>query len=101
MRQHETTRIWVILALLITTAPLWAATVHAAEDDLSLYRLEFRVTEFKNGDTASAIFYLKARAKWSDKPELENAPAPVQIINQTLSEDQLKAFAEQFKSDTE
>jgi len=57
MRQHEHTRIWPVLALLVATAPLWAATGHAAEDDLSRYRLEFRITEFKNGDTASTRTY--------------------------------------------
>lgn len=57
MHKNENTRIWAVLALLVATAPLWVTPVHAAEDDQSLYRLEFRVTEFKNGDTASERNY--------------------------------------------
>ena len=57
MRQHENTKLWAVLVLLIAIAPLSATIVHAAEDDLSLYRLEFLVTEFKNGDIASERTY--------------------------------------------
>ncbi len=57
MRQHKHKKIWAILVLLIAIAPLGVATADETENDTSLYRLDFRVTEFKNGDTASERAY--------------------------------------------
>jgi hypothetical protein len=57
MRQYENKKIWAILVLLIAIAPLGVATADEAENDTSLYRLDFRVTEFKNGDTSSERAY--------------------------------------------
>ena len=56
MRKRMSTRVWLAFALLVVTAPLQSATVRA-DDHGSIYRLEFRVTEFKNGEAASTRNY--------------------------------------------
>ena len=56
MRKCKNTRVWLAFALLVVTAPLQSATV-MADDHESLYRLEFQVTESKNGETASTRNY--------------------------------------------
>ncbi len=56
MLSRSNKKLWVAVILLIATGPL-ATPALAQEEDLSLYRLDFRVTEFKNGDTASTRDY--------------------------------------------
>ena len=57
MRQDKNKRIWPVLVLLIAVAPVWGAVVQAAEEEASLFRVEFLVTETKNGETVSARSY--------------------------------------------
>lgn len=56
MRKCMSMRIWLALALLVVTAPLQSSTA-AADDQESIYSLEFQVTEFKNGEMASTRSY--------------------------------------------
>ena len=56
MRKSMSTRVWLAFAMLVLTAPLQSVTVMADDDD-SLYRLEFQVTESKNGETANIRNY--------------------------------------------
>ncbi len=56
MRKRMSTRVWLAFALLVVTAPLQSATARADGHE-SIYGLEFQVTEFKNGETASTRNY--------------------------------------------
>ncbi len=56
MRKRMSTRIWLVFALLVVTAPLQSATV-GADDHESIYGVEFQVTEFKDGEMASTRKY--------------------------------------------
>ncbi len=56
MRKRMSTRVWLAFALLVVTAPL-QTRAERADDHESIYGLEFQVTEFKNGETASTRNY--------------------------------------------
>jgi hypothetical protein len=58
MRQLKNLKIRFVVVLLIATGLLATPALADAEaEDLSLYRLDFRVTEFKNGDKTNTRTY--------------------------------------------